>query len=257
MLGLLKEIFGRKTCEQCGANSRLDFFEFGTDRNKKYYCENCLKQGGLVNCARYYQDYFVTCPDYQYLSQLKNYSESNQNCRSDSNAQTKKFFVLGELTLNRDFICINRYENLVVKTDDVVAVSVDKIDSLSGSGIEALRILFITDNKLVPCFYTIYAGKRNFFSNKASATRTLIQEIIDDCCKKLKYPVDTLSKTTKAIKRSPSTDLSYDKKIILNCLSNAELNILSFSKDFINDYNLAQGNWAIRLNENTDYTRVY
>lgn len=226
-------LFSKLKCSKCGKESRLDIREFLDGQIKKPICENCLAKMHVTGFLKYcdylgieevsypmlesyseHYDAIVNNPKYHYSFTTE---EKNELSIEYMESITHDIGV----SINNNWIAIPGFQDLLIETKDIFAVTIDSVSKFSDTFTEAIMISFFSNNPMIPYFAVLSAGKVKFFSIslKAKKYRDAVISILEDGCENLKYEIVSSGKLRKMVKMDEDYSSQIDKKELLDLLS--------------------------------------
>lgn len=218
----------KDTCSKCGAETRnTEMFSTKT-KDYKVLCQECLAEMGVDGFVKYrknisgqvsYEDIlkYESMHD-DIISRSHSYSliALDENFDKDYTPGMYKTnqTVIGDVCINPDFVTHLDYPNLVIKSSDIIAVTMETSNDFNYINAEVIKLSFFTKNPFIPYFSTFYAFKTkiSLSQKKQKAIKANVIDVINGCCTGLKYAVNTPSKVLKKVRWDFSYNIPEVKK---------------------------------------------
>lgn len=120
------------------------------------------------------------------------------------------------------FFCPTTYFGTIVDARDVFAVGYISDYKMSSGDCDAILCAVFTDDPYIPVFPMVFYSEKKFFEfAKSKKGREYIENLFNDMCPCLTYPVCELKQLKKIIKEEGKVRGNIDIKFMLNRISDA------------------------------------
>lgn len=224
------KLFEKHYCFNCGQSAGTFPKEYGQKPERKYLCENCQDKMHIrgfedyrMDISKFNRDFNMSMAYSEYYNRIIN-DESNYVFNEEFTERLT--LEIGRLVLNKNFISVGGYKDLLIDTSDVIAVIIEKDYKYSGTFHEGLCVTVFTNNPLVPHVSGFVTGRVKLFSFslKAKELRQQITGWFVENCPNLRYGVSTAAQLKKEIKQDNGYNGGYSKKEIVYVLNDASTN---------------------------------
>jgi len=243
----MKTVF-KHTCSECGQASKFTQSFLIDDVQIKNLCDNCLISMGLYGFAVYRNDIKMPCKyhelsDYRDMLEIIKDRSSEYPCFTFNSEFDKNFHTemclshqlnMSGILINKEYVSITRYSDLKVKTEDIIAVTMDSVSSAMSIGHSYTKVSFFTNNPMIPYFATIvsFKCKTTLSSKREKQMNESLRQALTAYCFNLKYEIDSPKKVCKCIKKDTSFHIpGISKKDLCDWLFNDECQRKYFSAD--------------------------
>lgn len=218
----------KDTCSRCGAESRKTETIPTKNKDFKVICHECLKEMGVDGFVKYRNNIYeqATYDDIlkyeamrdDILSRAHSYQILVLDEDFDKNYTSGMYktnqIVIGDVCITPDYIAPLDYPNLVIKPSDIIAVTMETSYDFNYINAEVIKLSFFTKNPFIPYYSTFYAFKTKITlsKKKQKSIKANVLDVINGCCKDLKYEINTPSKVLKKVRWDFSYSIPEVKK---------------------------------------------
>lgn len=258
-------LFSKLRCEECGTESRWSINKFSNGYSEKLLCDDCLLKMHSKGFSKYCQRVGSNKVEYQKLFQYKAYYDTvvnNENYRYNSSdakdltAEDLLVFEVGGLRINKNFITISEYQDLVVETKDVFAITISPVIAFSGPLLGCIRIAFFTNNPLIPCFATIVDKMPSKLFNKATEFDAILHNALVGYCGNLKYRIDSPENLEELVMRDTNYSATMPKDKLIGLLRGVNIGIGIFDAESLYNASTSENNWDLPLHTDRGYVFI-
>lgn len=259
--------FSKLRCDECGKSSRIFINKFSDGYSEKLLCDDCLSKMHGYGFVEYQQKKGIKKVEYQKLCQYRYSYEAiinNQNYRYDLRNAKKLtteqlellVFELPGLRINKNFITITGFEDLIVETKDVFAITINPVIKITGPLVGYLSISFFTNNPLIPYFSTVIDGKVSVFSKKKKQFEQAISDSLMGYCRNLRYRIDSPDKIKSLVMQDANYSATINREGFVELLKEADLGIGYFNTDELYELSCKDKEWDKSLHAAMGYIFV-
>lgn len=222
--------FIKDTCCRCGATAKYTE-SFLTRNNKKecrILCHDCMAKMSVHG----FKDYRNRLNETPYYEDLLHYEKMNAEIRArahyyDTLVVSEDFdkeydkgmykthnTIIGSIAINPDYVEHLDYPGLLIKTSDIIAVTLEKSYEFKYINVETVKFSIFTKNPLIPYLSTFYSYNIKLTSGnkKQKAITDNITDVINGCCTGLRYEINKPSKVLRKVKWDFSYNIPEVKK---------------------------------------------
>lgn len=259
--------FSKLKCDECGKSSRLFINKLSDGCAEKLLCTDCLTDMHGYGFVEYQQKKGIKKVDYQQVCQYRDYYKAvttnpdySYDLKRAKEITTEHLdrlvLELSGLRINKNFITITGYEDLIVETKDVFAITINPVMKISGPLVGYLRISFFTNNPLVPYFATVVDGKVSVFSKKKKQFQQALNDSLTGYCGNLKYRIDSPDKIKDLVMQDANYSATINREHFMELLQDANLGTGDFYPDDLYELACKDDEWDVLLHKIMGYIFV-
>lgn len=163
--------------------------------DKKHICEDCLNEKHAFGYYKYKNEILYEKPTEELIGAYSKFYEIvkvETFLQAKNTSENKSYIIMPNLVITPTFIMSTIYDDLVFRTKDIEAITVDLhwVPNAVADGFNGYVVTFYIGSILVPFLQTVVIGRQKLFKFDSTLEKE-VREKLDEIFKNLMPPLKT------------------------------------------------------------------